>query len=157
MIDPRHKRLSIVRQCELVSISGALFYRPPASESEENLALMRLIDEAWNARFTAPAPLITTRSILTQPSRCAPLGSSSELRPTSRRVRRNGGHSRRSLCDPSGDLPKHRCGVRQRVHANIVALEGFDEGFRHAVRLRTGVKHGIKFKAVAKSRVSLAV
>jgi putative transposase len=47
MIDPDHKRLSIVRQCELVSISRASFYRQPAGESEENLALMRLIDEAF--------------------------------------------------------------------------------------------------------------
>ena len=45
MIDPGYKRLSIVRQCALVSISRASFYRPPASESLENLALMRLIDE----------------------------------------------------------------------------------------------------------------
>jgi putative transposase len=47
MIDPSHKRLSIVRQCELVSISRASFYRQPASETPENLALMRLIDEAF--------------------------------------------------------------------------------------------------------------
>jgi putative transposase len=47
MIDPDHKRLSIVRQCELVSISRASFYRPLASESPENLVLMRLIDEAF--------------------------------------------------------------------------------------------------------------
>jgi hypothetical protein len=47
MIDPGHKQLSIVRQCELVSISRASFYRRPASESPENLALMRLIDEAF--------------------------------------------------------------------------------------------------------------
>ncbi len=47
MIDSGHKRLSVVRQCELVSISRASFYRPPASESPENLALMRLIDEAF--------------------------------------------------------------------------------------------------------------
>ncbi len=47
MINPDHKRLSIVRQCELVSISRASFYRQPAGESEENLALMRLIDETF--------------------------------------------------------------------------------------------------------------
>ena len=47
MIDPDHKRLSIVRQCELVSISRASFYRQPAGESPENLALMRLIDETF--------------------------------------------------------------------------------------------------------------
>jgi putative transposase len=47
MIDPGHKRLSIVRQCELVSISRASFYRPRAGESPENLELMRLIDETF--------------------------------------------------------------------------------------------------------------
>ena len=47
MIDPGHKRLSVVRQCELVSISRASFYRRPAGESQENLALMRLIDETF--------------------------------------------------------------------------------------------------------------
>ena len=47
MINPGHKRLSIVRQCELVSISRTSFYRRPASESPENLELMRLIDEAF--------------------------------------------------------------------------------------------------------------
>ena len=47
MIDPDHRRLSIVRQCVLVSISRASFYRQPASESEENLELIRLIDEAF--------------------------------------------------------------------------------------------------------------
>ncbi|MGH9893436.1 MAG: IS3 family transposase [bacterium] len=47
MIDPDHPRLSIVRQCALVSISRASFYRQPAGESPENLELMRLIDEAF--------------------------------------------------------------------------------------------------------------
>jgi len=47
MIEPGHKRLSIVRQCELASISRASFYRPPASESPENLALMGLIDKTF--------------------------------------------------------------------------------------------------------------
>jgi putative transposase len=47
MVDPGHPRLSIVRQCELVSISRASFYRQLAGESEDNLALMRLIDEAF--------------------------------------------------------------------------------------------------------------
>ena len=47
MIDPKHRKLSIVRQCELVSISRASFYREPAPESEVNLALMRRIDEQF--------------------------------------------------------------------------------------------------------------
>jgi putative transposase len=47
MIDPDHPRLSIVRQCELASVSRASFYREPAGEREENLVLMRLIDETF--------------------------------------------------------------------------------------------------------------
>src|ERR1700722_1114936 len=47
MIDPGHPRLSIVRQCELASISRSSFYREPAVESEETLRLMRLIDEQF--------------------------------------------------------------------------------------------------------------
>ena len=47
MIDTDHPRLSIRRQCELVSISRASFYRQPAGETRENLELMRLIDEAF--------------------------------------------------------------------------------------------------------------
>ena len=47
MIEPDHPRLSIVRQCELVSISRSSFYREPTPESAENLVLMRLIDEQF--------------------------------------------------------------------------------------------------------------
>ena len=47
MIVPDHQRLSIRRQCELVSISRASFYRQPAGETSENLELMRIIDEAF--------------------------------------------------------------------------------------------------------------
>ena len=47
MIDRGHKRLSIVRQCELASISRASFYRQPVSESPQNLTRMKLIDEAF--------------------------------------------------------------------------------------------------------------
>ena len=44
LIDPGHEQLSIVRQCELVSISRSSFYYQPVGETAENLALMRLID-----------------------------------------------------------------------------------------------------------------
>ena len=47
MIATDHPGLSIRRQCELVSISRASFYRQPAGESTENLELMRLIDKAF--------------------------------------------------------------------------------------------------------------
>jgi hypothetical protein len=56
MIDPDHKRLSIRRQCELVSISRASFYRQPAGESPENLELMRIIDEAFTLPLQTPSP-----------------------------------------------------------------------------------------------------
>jgi putative transposase len=44
MIEPEHPQLSIVRQCELVSISRSGFYYRPAGETPVNLELMRLID-----------------------------------------------------------------------------------------------------------------
>ena len=47
MIEPDHPRLSIVRQCELASISRSSFYREPTVESEATLRLMRLIDEQF--------------------------------------------------------------------------------------------------------------
>jgi hypothetical protein len=63
MIEPSHPRLSIVRQCELVSISRSSFYREPAPESAENLALMRLrhepgpaLDRLLQRRATALGP-----------------------------------------------------------------------------------------------------
>jgi putative transposase len=47
LIDPAHPRLSIVRQCALVSIARSIFYREPAPETAVNLTLMRLIDEQF--------------------------------------------------------------------------------------------------------------
>jgi putative transposase len=47
MIEPAHGRLSIARQCDLVSISRSSFYYAPAGETPLNLALMRLIDEQF--------------------------------------------------------------------------------------------------------------
>ena len=47
MVEPEHPRLSIVRQCELVSISRASFYYEPSGETLLNLSLMRLIDEQF--------------------------------------------------------------------------------------------------------------
>ncbi|TDG02888.1 transposase, partial [Paracraurococcus ruber] len=44
MIEPDHPQLSVVRQCELVSISRSGFYHQPAGETVLNLELMRLID-----------------------------------------------------------------------------------------------------------------
>jgi len=38
LIEPEHSSLSVVRQCELVSISRSGFYYQPAGETAENLA-----------------------------------------------------------------------------------------------------------------------
>ena len=47
MIDPGHPRLSIQRQCALVSISRSAFYYQPAGETPLNLELMRLLDHQF--------------------------------------------------------------------------------------------------------------
>lgn len=47
MINPDHPRLSIRRQCELVSVSRASFYRQPSGATPETLELMRVIDAAF--------------------------------------------------------------------------------------------------------------
>ena len=43
----REERLSIRCQCKLVSVSRSSFYYKPLGESEENLNLMRLMDEHY--------------------------------------------------------------------------------------------------------------
>lgn len=47
LIDPDHPGLSIVRQCELVSVSRSTFYREPVPETALILTLMRLVDEQF--------------------------------------------------------------------------------------------------------------
>lgn len=49
MIEPNHSQLSIVRQCDLLTLARASYYRDTdwARESEENLNFMRLIDEEY--------------------------------------------------------------------------------------------------------------
>ena len=47
MVEVSNPRLSVVRQCELLGVSRSGFYYQPSGESAENLALMRLIDEAY--------------------------------------------------------------------------------------------------------------
>jgi putative transposase len=47
LIDQPHPKLSIRRQCELLGLNRLTFYYRPASESEENLHLMRLLDRQY--------------------------------------------------------------------------------------------------------------
>jgi len=50
-IDATHDKLSIARQCQLLGLSRSTFYRPASRcDSEENLALMELIDREYTAR-----------------------------------------------------------------------------------------------------------
>ena len=46
-IDRTHPKLSLRRQCRLLSLSRSSLYYTPVGESAENLALMRLIDEQF--------------------------------------------------------------------------------------------------------------
>ena len=46
-MDLDHGTISLRRQCELLSVNRASLYYTPSGESEENLRLMRLIDEQY--------------------------------------------------------------------------------------------------------------
>lgn len=47
MIEKDHKQLSLVQQCELLTMHRSGLYYTPCAESEENLAIMRLLDEQY--------------------------------------------------------------------------------------------------------------
>jgi putative transposase len=47
MVDKGHSELSIVRQCSLLGLRRSTYYYRPKGESEFNLLVMRLIDEAF--------------------------------------------------------------------------------------------------------------
>jgi putative transposase len=49
LIDFGHPQLSVRRQCELLGLNRSSLYYQPASETAENLRLMRLIDEQYTA------------------------------------------------------------------------------------------------------------
>ncbi len=46
-MEPHHKTLCVVRQCELLGLPRSSYYFEPGGESAENLRLMRLIDEEY--------------------------------------------------------------------------------------------------------------
>ena len=51
MIDRNH-RLPITQQCKLLELNRSTVYYTPAGESEENLAVMRALDELYIERPT---------------------------------------------------------------------------------------------------------
>jgi len=59
MIEPKHPQLPIVRQCELLGLARASYYHRPEPETDENLRLMRVIDETYLAN-----PVFGSRQML---------------------------------------------------------------------------------------------
>jgi putative transposase len=49
LIEPAHAELSVRRQCELLGLNRASLYYPAATETKENLDLMRRIDTQYTA------------------------------------------------------------------------------------------------------------
>ncbi len=47
MIEPSHSQISIRRQCALLGLNRSSLYYQPAQDTEENLRLMRLIDQQY--------------------------------------------------------------------------------------------------------------
>jgi putative transposase len=47
LIQPEHPAISIARQCELLDLARSSYYYQRMPESEENLLLMRLLDEQY--------------------------------------------------------------------------------------------------------------
>lgn len=47
LVEENHRDLSLVKQCELLAVSRSGLYYQPVPESEENLKIMRLLDEQY--------------------------------------------------------------------------------------------------------------
>ena len=47
LVEPSHPEISMRRQCELLGVNRSGLYYEPLGESDENLALMRLLDEQY--------------------------------------------------------------------------------------------------------------
>ena len=47
LIEPGHLELSIAQQCKLLGLARSSYYYEPVPESEENLVLMRMLDEQY--------------------------------------------------------------------------------------------------------------
>jgi putative transposase len=47
MIEPEYAAISLARQCELVRLGRSSYYNQPIGEGEENVQLMRLLDEQY--------------------------------------------------------------------------------------------------------------
>ena len=80
IIEPGLAQVPISRQCELVGLPTSTYYYQPATESDENLLLMRLIDEIYTDKPFYGKRRITVRlNSDTRPLQSA-LSSSSQKR-----------------------------------------------------------------------------
>ena len=57
LVEPARAEISVLRQCELLGVNRASLYYRPVGESEENLLLMRLLDEQYT-RTTLSGPIL---------------------------------------------------------------------------------------------------
>jgi putative transposase len=59
MIEPKHPQLSIVKQFDLLCLNRSSIYYEPAKESEENLQILRCLDNRYQETlFTGARKLI---------------------------------------------------------------------------------------------------
>ena len=58
-MEPNNGKLSISKQCELLGLARSSYYYEPAGESEENLLLMRLLDQQYLDEPTWGSPKMT--------------------------------------------------------------------------------------------------
>jgi putative transposase len=58
-VDPQHVEISIARQCELMGLARSSYYYQPATTSEQNLKLMRLLDEQYMREPSWGSPRMT--------------------------------------------------------------------------------------------------
>ena len=63
-MEPDHPEVSIRRQCELLGVSRSSYYFEPAGETDQNLSLMRIIDEQYLKRPTFGYGMMTDWLIL---------------------------------------------------------------------------------------------
>src|SRR5260370_8677425 len=77
LIDRHDPELPVTRQCGLMTVSRSSVYRPPAPASDEDLAIMALIDRQYLARpyygSRRPPPWLGTPRPPPPPNRGRPL------------------------------------------------------------------------------------
>ena len=63
-MEPDHPEVSIRRQCELLGVPRSSYYFEPAGETDQNLSLMRIIDEQYLKRPSFGYRMMTDWMIL---------------------------------------------------------------------------------------------